>query len=248
MTATPIDWEHVARASSALEVYLLGKVDFASLLGLQTRLADQISQRGDTHGILLVCEHPPSISIGREGSFADVLVEREELIAREMDIRWLNRGGGAWVHAPGQVAVYALLPLDRLKLGLVEYLRRLEQSVIAMAADLDVVAERSEAAPGATCRCGQFAFVGASVRDWVSRGGLCVNVSLPQEALDLVRWTNADVRITSLAAQRTRPTAMGSVRESIIRHLAESMGYDDYHLFTGHPLLRRTTRKVYVYS
>ena len=98
------------------------------------------------------------------------------------------------------------------------------------------------------CRCGQFAFIGASVRDWVTYGGFYVNVSLPQEALDLVRWTRSDVKVTSLASQRTRPTAMSTVREALIRNVANELGYDGYHVFTGHPLLQRTIRKVYVYA
>ena len=248
MPSSPTDWQHFARASPTLEVFLLGKVDFASALGLQARMLDQIAGRTDTHGIVLVCEHPPTISIGREGSFADVLVEREELVSRQMDVRWINRGGGAFVHAPGQVAVYPILPLDRLNLGLLEFRSRLEQTLLRAAEDLDVPATRSEAAPGAVCRCGQFAFIGAGVRSWVSHGGMFVNVSISQEALDLVRWTDAGTRVTTLATQRLRPTSMSMVRESLIRRFAESFGYDDYQLQTGHPSLRRTTRKVYVYA
>ncbi len=266
MSDMPTVWEHIARGSAALEVFLLGKVDFASAMGLQARLLDQIAQRNDTHGIVLVCEHPPSISIGREGSFADVLVEREELISRQMEIRWLSRGGGTFAHVPGQIAVYSLVPLHRLKLGLVEYRQRLEQTLLATAADLDVDATAVTAVPGATCRCGQFAFIGAGVRDGVTHGGMYVNVSVTQEALDLVRWTTGSpmfhpgsagaspsqtagaLRVSSLAAQRTRPTGMATVRESLIRHLSESLGYESYHLYTGHPLLHRSTRKVYVYA
>ena len=245
---TPTDWEQSDRTSTALEVFLLGRVDFASALGLQSQLLNQVAQRGDTHGIVFVCEHPPSISIGREGSFADVLVEPEELTARQMEIRWLSRGGGTFAHVPGQVAVYSLVPLTRLKLGLVEYRQRLEQTLIATAADLDVEAEPATTVPGATCRCGQFAFIGAGVRDGVTHGGMYVNVSVPPEALDLVRWTGGDQRVTSLAAQRSRPTSIATVRSSLIRHLAESLGYDSYHLYTGHPLLHRSTKKVYVYA
>ena len=248
MADSPTDWEHIARSSTALEVFLLGKVDFASAMGLQSRLRDQVAAREDSHGIVLVCEHPPTISIGREGSFADVLIEQDELISRQMEIRWLSRGGGAFVHVPGQVAVYAMIPLNRLKLGLDDFRHRLEQTLIAAAADLDVDALPGTVVPGATCRCGQFAFIGAGVRDWVSYGGLYVNVSVAPEALDLVRWTNGSLRVTSLAAQRTRPTGMATVRESLVRNLAESLGYDSYHLYTGHPLLHRSTRKVYVYA
>ncbi len=248
MSPTPTDWQHAAQASSTLEVFLLGTVDFASARNLQTRLLNEIAARTDTHGIVLVCEHPPTISIGREGSFADVLVEREELVSRQMDVRWINRGGGAFVHAPGQVAVYPILPLDRLKLGLLDFRSRLERTLLLAAGDLDVPATRGEAAPGAVCRCGQFAFIGAGVRSWVSHGGMFVNVSIVQDALDLARWSDSNVRVTTLSAQRLRPTAMSTVRESLVRRLAEAFGYEDYQLHTGHPSLRRTTRKVYVFA
>lgn len=233
---------------SSLDVFLLGAVDLDSAIELQERLRREIAGRNDDHGAVLICEHPPSITIGREGSFADVLVDREELVSRQMDVRWLNRGGGTFVHISGQLAVYVVLPLDRLNLGLLEFRTALENSLIAIADDLKVPAERSTTVPGAVCRCGQFAFIGASVRDWVSHGGMHINVSVPQEAMDLIDWTRSDVRITSLAAQRTRPTAVSTVRESIARNLANSFGYSDYNVYSGHPLLHRSVRKVYVYA
>jgi len=248
MAEPPTDWEHLARSSSALEVFLLGKVDFASAIGLQARLLDQIACRKDTHGMILVCEHPPAISIGREGSFADVLIERDELIAQQLEIRWLSRGGGAIAHVPGQIAVYCMVPLHRLKLGLIDYRQRLQRTLLAAASDLDVEATSAGATPGAACRCGQFGFIGAGVRDGVTYGGMYVNVSVPPEALEVVRWTRDELRVTSLAAQRTRPTSIATVRESLVRNLAESLGYESYHLYTGHPLLHRSTRKVYVYA
>ncbi|MEI8380325.1 MAG: hypothetical protein WCJ09_09365 [Planctomycetota bacterium] len=247
MADLPIDWKHAGRGSSALEVFLLGTVELESALTLQSRIVDQLSQRDDQHGVVLVCEHPPAITIGREGSFSDVLVEPEELVARQTEVRWLNRGGGTIAHAPGQVAVYSQVPLHRLNLGLVSYRQRLEQTLVATAADQGVEATPA-IIPGATCRCGQFAFIGAAVRDGVTHGGMYVNVTVPHEGLNLVNWSHSGQRVTSLATQRTRPTSMASVRECLIRHLAKSLGYESYHLYTGHPLLRRSTRKVYVYA
>lgn len=234
--------------TSSLDVFLLGAVDLDSATGLQERLRREIAGRNDAHGAALICEHPPSVTIGREGSFADVLVDREELVSRRMDIRWLNRGGGTFVHVPGQLAVYVVLPLDRLNIGILDFRTSLENSLVGTAADLKVPAERSSLAPGATCRCGQFAFIGATVRDWVSQGGMHINVSVPQEALELIRWTAGDLRVTSLSAQRTRPTAISTVRESLARNLASAFGYADYNVYSGHPLLHRSVRKVYVYA
>jgi len=232
---------------SSLDVFLLGTVELGAALELQDRLRNDVAGRTDTHGTLLVCEHPPSVTIGREGSFADILVEREELTARRMEIRWLNRGGGTFVHLPGQLAAYVIAPIERMQMGLLDLRTAMENSLIGTAADLNVPAEPAPDSPGAVCRCGQFGFIGMSVRDGVSYGGVHLNVSLPQDAFDLVRWNDSAIRISSLSAQRTRPTAMSTVREGLIRNISTVLGYDGYHLYTGHPLLHRTTRKVYVY-
>lgn len=248
MSTTATDWQHIARSSSALEVFLLGTVDVPSAIRLQLQLLEEVAGRVDVQGAVLVCQHPPTITIGREGSFADVLVERSELTSRQIDVHWTNRGGGTIVHSVGQVAVYPILPLDRLKLGLIEYRTRLERILVRAAEDLEVPAERAELAPGATCRCGQFGFIGAGVRSWVTNGGLFVNVSITQSELDLVKWTPGHGRVTSLSAQLLKPVSMSSVREALIRRLTEAFGYNDFQIHSGHPLLHRTTRKVYVFS
>src|SRR5437016_11172103 len=74
----------------SLEIYLLGLVDFDAALSLQERLVLEIAQHDDGRGALLICEHPPLITIGREGSQADILCESHELVARQIEVRWLN--------------------------------------------------------------------------------------------------------------------------------------------------------------
>ena len=235
-------------AAAALEVYLLGLVDFDSAQFLQERLVDELGGRSEPHGAVLVCEHPPIVTIGREGSCSQILAEPRDLVARQIDVRWLNRGGGCLVHAPGQLAVYSIVPLQRLEMGLADYRARLEESVVDSAREMQVAAFRRPDAPGAWCRTGQFAYLGASVKNWITCQGMFINVSPAREMLDLVRWGKAGDRVTTLAAERCRPTAMHSVRAALVRNLAGQLGYERYHLYTGHPLLRRTTRKIYVHA
>jgi lipoate-protein ligase B len=234
------------RSSASLEVHLLGLVDFESALVLQERLVYEISGRDDTQGALLLCEHPPIVTIGREGSRAHIGVEYRELTARRMDVRWLNRGGGCLVHAPGQLAAYPILPLDRLGLGIADYRRRLEEGVLDVCRELHVAAWRRADQPGLWCRLGQFAQVGAAVKQWTSYHGLFLNVAPSLDLMRLVYTNPACEPVTSLAAQRERVTEMHRVREALVRHLAQRLGYEQFHLYTGHPLLRRTKRKIYV--
>jgi lipoate-protein ligase B len=226
----------------ALEVYLLGLVDFDAALFLQERLMMDVAQGDDGRGALVVCEHPPLITIGREGSRADLCCEREDLTARQIEVRWLNRGGGALIHLPGQLALYPILPLAVRRLNLVDYRERLEQAVLDTCGELRIRAWRQSARAGVFCRSGKVANVGVAVRSFVSSHGLFVNVNPRTEALSLVG--SGDCPAASLASEYALPVAMSAVRESLIRRLAERLEFPRYHLYTGHPLLRRTRRVV----
>ena len=93
MTVAPTIWSPANRKSDALQVYLLGMVDFDSALFLQERLLYEISGRTDRLGGLILCEHPPMVTIGRDGSRSQLLVEPAELTKQQIEVRWLNRGG-----------------------------------------------------------------------------------------------------------------------------------------------------------
>jgi lipoyl(octanoyl) transferase len=236
------------RNSAALDVRLLGTVDFESALFLQERLVYEISGRDDVFAGLLFCEHPPLITVGRSGSRAHILVEPKELTASQIDVRWLNRGGGCIVHAPGQLALYPVVPLDRLGLGLTEYRSHLVGSVLDLCRELGVPAWPTAGPAGVAGRGGQFAFVGTAVKRWVAYQGLFLNVHPMLRLQRLIAPGPNGQRTTSLEAVRGRRISMATVRESLIRHLSARLGYSEYQLFTGHPLLRRTRRVTNVYA
>src|SRR5262245_29207576 len=117
-----------------LQIYPLGMVDFEEMLALQRRLVFEVS--GDRSlGVLLICEHSPMISVGRQGSRTHIHFDQRELQLRGWDIRWVNRGGGCLLHMPGQWSIYPILPLDTLQIGLQKYLDRLHRILIDTARD-----------------------------------------------------------------------------------------------------------------
>ena len=231
---------------ASLEVHLLGVVDFPAALFLQDRLVYDLSGRQDSQGALLICEHPPLISVGREGSREHIHCSDEELTARMLDVRWVNRGGGCVVHVPGQLAVYPVLPLQRLRIGLADYRAVLEETVIETCREQRIRAHRGRE-PGVFCRTGQIAQLGIGVKSWISYHGLFLNVA-PSLAWSRLAVSGASgERASSLQAESRRPVSTHAVRESLIRHLASRLGYQRTHTFTGHHLLRRT-RKATVYA
>lgn len=227
----------------SLDVYLLGLVDFESCVVLQDVLLRDIEARSDRHGALLICEHPPLLTIGREGSHAHIACDRQELLSRQIDTRWINRGGGCLMHAPGQLAIYPILPLDRFQWGMDAYRNMLEETVLRVASELRIPAERAVGSPGVSGRTGQFAYIGAAVKSWISYHGMFLNVHPRLDWIRLVGSDPAGVRPTSLEAERMTRINMHAVRESLVRNFADLAGYSRFYPYSEHPLLRRTRRK-----
>ncbi len=101
-------------ARPPLDVYMLGLVDFEEVQSLQRRLVYDLGERGG--GALILCEHPPTISVGRTGSRIHIVPDDEELQGLGIAVHWINRGGGCILHLPGQVSAYFALPLEPLHL------------------------------------------------------------------------------------------------------------------------------------
>src|SRR5262245_24583558 len=124
-------------APALLRVYLLGSLEFDSALQLQRSLAYQLSEQRQGADLIL-CEHPPLITVGRQGSPGHIQLTLDELAARQWSVRWVHRGGGTFLHLPGQLAVYPLLPLDHCGLSVRDYIDRLQRVLVAVLDDFGV--------------------------------------------------------------------------------------------------------------
>ncbi|HMF12409.1 MAG TPA: lipoyl(octanoyl) transferase LipB [Gemmataceae bacterium] len=226
-------------ADPALQAYLLGTVSFDAALGLQRMLVYQTSGDRDG-GSLLLCEHPPMISVGRHGSRAHVLYEPEDLQHRGWRVRWVNRGGGCVLHLPGQVAVYPVLALDRHRLGVQAYLGRLQQVVLAVLDDFSIRGATDSGRPGVWVNGRLIASIGVAVRDWVAYYGLYFNVN---PDLHPFRHVRCDLQsrepMTSLVRERRGPLRTSMVRERFVEHFAARFGFARTSLFFHHPALAR---------
>ena len=190
--------------SPALEAFLLGQIDFDRALDLQRRLIVQCRDRDDGQIILLLCEHPAIITVGRGGSPGEIAMQSGLVRNRQIEVRWVNRGGGCLVHCPGQLAIYPLVPLQWHGFSVGEFLDRFRAAIIETLDDLNVPADaetatgnarplqRTRARPrcpfsGVWGRTGQLAAVGVAVRHWVTYYGAYLNVCPPMGLFRLVR-------------------------------------------------------------
>lgn len=231
-----------------LGVHLLGLVELEAMSGLQEQQIYELSGRNDLNGTLFLCEHPPVISMGRESSRNHLLLDDEELARRELTVRWVPRGGGAMCHAPGQLAIYLQIPLNRMKLGLTAFRFLFESAVLATCLELKLPAKRHANATGIWTRGGQLGCFGAGIKSWISCHGMFLNVSIDPRFLDLTQAPVDGTRFTSIQSLRLNPLPMSQIRESLIRHIASHFGYAVTDLSTGHPLLRRTKQRVLIHA
>ena len=229
--------------SPAMQSHLLGRIDFARCLDLQQRLVAQIGGRLDGQVCLLLCEHPGIITIGRGGTPAEVPLDWGLLRSRQIEVRWVKRGGGCLVHAPGQLAVYPILPLQWHSFSVGEYLDRLQVGILRTLEELGISGELRRGRHGIWGRTGQLVAFGVAVRDWVTYHGAFINVCPPMGLFRLVETDPIELTpMSCLVAERQQPVKMTSVRAELVRQLSDVFGCDRCHLHTGHPLLRGAER------
>jgi lipoyl(octanoyl) transferase len=226
-------------AHPVLQVYLLGLVDFDVALAFQRRLVFEIA--GDrSAAALILCEHPPLITVGREGSWGHILCTPEELLARRWPVRWVNRGGGCLLHLPGQMAIYPILALDRLGLGVQDYLDRLHAVLLALLDDFSIYGHCRPAQPGIWVARRPIASIGVATRNWVAYFGAALNVNPDLKPYQLVQTAGpAGGTMTSIACERHSALRSALARERLLEHFTDRFRFARTSLFFDHPLLKR---------
>lgn len=207
----------------------LGTAGYEPCLALQRRLHSGLleAKRNGGHAAhtLLLCEHPPVYTLGRSARESNVLFEEEFLRRRGAEIHRIERGGDVTFHGPGQLVAYPVLDLERLGMGLKDYVNALEQTALDTAAAYGVAGCRVPGASGVWVtgpKAGggkadeaprKLCAVGVYASRWVTMHGSALNVSTD------LRWFShinpcgfADRGVTSLEAETGRAVPMAEVK------------------------------------
>lgn len=225
---------------SPLEVYMLGVVDFEDAQRLQRKLVYDLGESGG--GSLVLCEHPPTISVGRTGSRNHIAADDEELRSLGIKVHWVNRGGGCVLHLPGQLTGYLALPLAPLGFDLSRYIHGIHEAIVGVLDEFELHGTWRSGTPGVFLGSARVATVGVAVNRWIAYHGLTLNVGAFLEPFDLIEEPGSGpfpIRQTSMEARRQRPAPMPKVREALIRRIESVFGLEQHHVYTQHPLIRR---------
>ncbi len=221
----------------------LGRIACANALSLQRRLA-RARQAGEVPDLLLLCEHPPVVTLGRASRPEHLLVGPDDLARRGIACLEVERGGDVTYHGPGQLVGYPILDLRGHGCDLHRYLRGLEEVLIRTAARFGVPAGRVPGktgvwvGPGAPRtgapeaggrRAGtvrKLASIGIHVSRWVAWHGFALNVTdaaLPGFEL-IVPCGLAGVAMTSLTSEAGRPVSLPEAAAAVREAFAGTFG------------------------
>jgi lipoyl(octanoyl) transferase len=164
MQAQPLEW-----------VYL-GRVDYLRALALQQAQADRV--RAGAPPRLLLLEHPPTVTLGRQAETTNLKVSAEELARRGVGLHRVQRGGDVTYHGPGQLVGYPVVDLARLRLGVSAWVAGVAHGLVEFLARHGIDACWSELHPGVWVGGDKIAALGFQLAHRVSMHGFALNLDL----------------------------------------------------------------------
>ncbi len=139
-----------------------GRIPYPQALDLQMQICE-LKKNGYDYDVLLLLEHPPTITLGRSGKLNHLLIRQEELKSRGIEFWNTDRGGDITFHGPGQLVGYPILSLRKHERDVRGYMRRIEESLIQLLARYGIEATRESGFTGVWTPKGKIAAMGVHI-------------------------------------------------------------------------------------
>ncbi len=176
--------EHVTESVDCLAVWQ-GRVPYSQALDLQMRICT-LKKHGFEKDVLLLLEHPPTITLGRSAKRNHLLTSERDLESRGIALWNADRGGDITFHGPGQLVGYPILSLRPRERDVHRYMRNLEESLIRLLACYDIQATHDPQYTGVWTQRGKIAAMGVHISRWVTRHGFALNINTDLSFYDLI--------------------------------------------------------------
>jgi len=231
---------------NACSIVDLGLIAYAEAWELQERVV-AARKAGAIEDVLLFCEHPHVITLGRSGNRANLLASESVLRQKGVEFFETSRGGDITYHGPGQIVGYPILNLGAIRRDVVWYVRTLEEAMIRATADLGIAARRepgktgiwvdadevadrskgdSSLALGMTDQQAEkLAAIGVHISRWVTSHGFAYNVATDLRYFELIVPCGiADRKATSLEKLLGRRVSLEEIRPLLVKQVCEVFG------------------------
>ena len=203
---------------------------YAPALERQLRAVERVKATRDgprAEEFLLLVEHdPPVVTIGRGGGSENVLLSREALAARGVELHESSRGGDVTYHGPGQMVAYPVIDLARHGRDVHRYLRDLEQVVMALLARYGIEGRRDPKYTGVWVGDEKVCAIGVAITRWVTYHGLALNVATDLSHFGLIVPCGiTDRGVTSMEKLLGQRLSMEKVAAELVEEFARVFGF-----------------------
>jgi lipoyl(octanoyl) transferase len=208
----------------------LGLIGYPEASALQKQLV-AARKAGAMTDVLLLCEHPHVITLGRNGKPEHLLASERVLQQKGVDFFPTDRGGDITYHGPGQIVGYPILNLAAIRRDVGWYVRMLEEIMTRATADFGIAAERIAGKTGIWVRTPaseeKLGAIGVHLSRWVTSHGFAYNVSTDLRYFDLIVPCGiAGRKATSLEKLLKRSVERGPVADRLIKHFGDVFGLE----------------------
>lgn len=220
-----------------ISVLQLGTIDYATGLRLQDRLV-ALRKEGRIGDVLLLLEHTPVITLGRNAKAANVIASPELLAQRGVEVYECDRGGDVTFHGPGQLVAYPIFDLrgfpssspNRNTMGVIEFVRNLEEALIRTCAEFGIPATRIAGLTGVWTEAqstdvsgssheAKIAALGIHISRGVTSHGIALNVNTDLSFFNLIVPCGITSKpVTSMQKELAREVPMQDVAHALSRN------------------------------
>lgn len=185
-------------------------------------------------GVLYLVEHNPVYTLGKSGKSENMLISEAYLRSIGAEFYHIDRGGDITFHGPGQVVGYPILDLEKLGIGLREYVDAIEEAIIGVCGEWGIEAGRIAGASGVwldgdSARARKICAIGVRASRYVTMHGFAMNVATDLKYFSHINPCGfADKGVTSLEREVGHAVDMELVKAQIIKHLAEKLKIEIY--------------------
>ena len=208
-----------------IQYLYLGRIGYAEALASQQELVE-LRHQGRVENVLLLLEHPPVLTLGRNAHRSNVLATDEMLARKGVTIHEINRGGDVTYHGPGQLVGYPIFDLRSLqnstggRLGPVDYVRRMEEALIRLCAGYGVLTGRVQGRTGVWTnaiagREKKIGAIGVHVSRGITSHGFAFNVTTDLRDFQwIVPCGIADREVTSLELEMPNSAQLPTLEQA----------------------------------
>ncbi|WP_421902853.1 lipoyl(octanoyl) transferase LipB [Maridesulfovibrio sp.] len=168
-----------------MEFIDLGLIPHGEAERIQLERLKQVMEETAEDALYLL-EHPPVVTLGRQGGLENLLISEEALKQMGAEVVQTARGGNITCHYPGQMVVYPVMRIEKRRGGIKKFFHDMEETAIRTAARFGVEAARSEGRPGVWVGPGKLCSIGIGVKKWITYHGLSFNVSSDMKLFDAI--------------------------------------------------------------